>query len=104
MPVSPTSETSPPNILTLDPDKLEKFIDDLRERRMTSYHAYRAVLETAARDKSTKLRDEIAKQTEMWDKNLKSADSAIERLDKRVLRMRGILLELADLEEIGGRV
>lgn len=94
----------PNDISTFDADKLETFIDTLRTRRLTAAKEYELKQIQAARTQSDKLKLQIHKQSEMWNKEIAQCDRVLDKLDARIMRLRTLMLELGDLEEFGGAI
>lgn len=75
---------------------LEQLIEALRERRLATVKAWKEVsaLKAEARDRKTKER--IHRQMELFKKEQERAEKAIDKLEKRALDLRALVLQLGE--------
>ena len=78
-------------------DERESLIVGIRERRLAPVKAYEELTLMQAEARKEQLEKQWTKQLEMFQKNLASADKAMETLERRGTRLRAIKLEIEEL-------
>ena len=85
------------NISEMSNDDLDALIVGIQERRMKPVRIYTENQMLKAQARKMGLEKKTEKQFEMFEKELKRVDKAIEALEKRALNIRALRLELEDV-------
>lgn len=90
-------------IAELTYDQLVVHTEALRERRLAQFHQMVAAQQAADEARCGKLRKDIEDQCRMLEKDFKTCDNALERIDKRVRKIEAARLELEQMSDEGGQ-
>lgn len=93
-PVTLPEHITPQSIYQMNDEQLEKLLDDIRDRRLSSVRLYEEAQRAAQEAAEEKARLALFKQCEMCEKNIIRVDKALEALETRVNKMRALRLEL----------
>jgi len=92
--------TQPPDFITrqditeMSDDEIDALLVPIRERRLKMAVLHRQALELKEEKARGKAREKLGDQIRMLEKELASMDKLIEKLDKRVLNIRALRLEI----------
>lgn len=78
-------------------EQLQEHIDGVRVRRLATLEVYKQAEEAKKEAKTERLREQANKQLSMFRKELERADAAIDKLDARCTKLKGIMLEMEAL-------
>ena len=78
----------------ISPEQCEELIDGIRARRLKSVREHAEMLALKAKQRDERLIEQIIHEDEMFTRQLERTDAAIEKLEKRALRIRALKLEL----------
>lgn len=84
----------PSDISTWSEDKIDKMLEQIRERRLRALRVYQhaqAEKEAAAYDKAS---ESLTKQLSLLEGNISRVDKTLEALDKRINNVRALLLQM----------
>lgn len=76
--------------------ELDTLLAQRRERRLKSFQVYLEAEESRKRARDVQLRAKLEKQLALLLKEFDRTDAALDKLDKRILVIAGIRLELED--------
>lgn len=85
---------SPRALYNMSSDELDKLLDGIRERRLSSVRQYEAAVAAAKEAADEKARLALLKQCDMCHNAIVRADKALSALEERVNKMRALRLEL----------
>jgi hypothetical protein len=85
------------DITQMSPDEREYLIEQIRERRLKPVKAYEELTLMKAEARKEGLEQTHARQLEMFLKDLGRADRAMETLEKRTRKLRGLMMEIEEL-------
>ena len=85
------------DITQMSPDEREYLIEQIRERRLKPVKAYEELTLMKAEARNEGLEQTHARQLEMFLKDLGRADRAMETLEKRTRKLRGLMMEIEEL-------
>lgn len=74
----------------LSPQDQYTFVEQLRERRLRVVREYEALQAERARVQQQQWTEALAKQLSMMDKDIATTEKAIERIDKRMIRIAAL--------------
>lgn len=82
------------NISELTSDELDRVIVDIRNNRSRPIEIYEETRRVAQLAHDQKLRKQLGRQLEMFEKDLNTSNRTLERMVKRATQMRVLRLEL----------
>lgn len=85
------------NLTEMTPQERETLIENIRERRMRPVKAYEELTLMQAEARKEMLEGQWSKALEMFQKDLKRADKAMDKLVQRGTKLRAIELEIESL-------
>ena len=97
MAVAPVTQDTPAhraNVGQLSDEEIDTLMNEVRERRLRAFTVYSEAQELKQKARNTKTREQIQKFLDMFDKELKAADKAMEKLEARALKIRALRLEV----------
>jgi len=83
-----------PDIRDLTDSDLDKYLEDIRERRLKPVHIYEQMLKMKSEARRIQLIDTLEKQLVMFEKELERANKAIDKLEGRSRKLRAIRMEI----------
>jgi hypothetical protein len=93
-PVAQDTPTQRANVEQLTDDECDVLLFGIRERRLRAFTVYSEAQELKQKARNMKTREQIQKFLDMFNKELKAADKAIEKLEARALKIRALRLEV----------
>jgi flagellar hook-associated protein FlgK len=92
--VTPPEHITPAALYQMNAEQLDKLLEDIRERRLSSVRMYEEAKRAAKEASDEKARNDLMKQAEMCANNLARVDKALASLDTRINKMRVLRMEL----------
>jgi len=89
---------TPTSLDAISDEKLRPWLFALRERRLAAARAYEASRIRASQETSVKLQKQVAKQLELFKKDLARCDKLLDKIDARLNKLAAQKLEL---EQVG---
>ena len=89
----------PADVTVMDDEAFDKLLTRIRESRLKAYMLFMEAEKIKMEVRDAKLRDKLAAQTRMLDKEIIRADKVVIALEKRINNIRSIQLELGDLDD-----
>jgi len=99
MPIPTPEFIQPKDISVMTDAEFDSLLERIRESRLRAYQAYMEAEKQKQLIRDEKLRDKLAQQTRMLDKEIIRADKVIVALEKRINNIRVIQLDLNELPE-----
>ncbi len=84
------------DLTKLSPDERDTLLEQIRERRLRPVRVYEETLRLREAAKRAKIEIVFDKQILMFEKDLARADKAMTKVEERLVKLRGLQLELED--------
>jgi hypothetical protein len=78
----------------LSDEQLDSLLEGIRTRRLAAYKHYEAAQQAKQEAHDDRLRDSLARELRMFEKEHEVILGKLDKLEKRVLKVRAIRLEL----------
>ena len=92
-----TIQTNPlkiSNINELTDTEVDELLEGIRERRLKPVRVYEEMLKMKSEAKKVQLEEALTKQLAIFEKSLATVDKALNTLENRARKLRGIKLEI----------